>query len=203
MVEVQTITRKAGQIPERTPACPLCGYSLNGLPARSMCPECGFAYDKRALCLRSRGLLVQWGWTAFGLFLTQLLLAIVGSLVFDRALPWRTLQFAALWVGPLATFVLALWLSRQHKRQCLLIDTDGLTIIGWGRHMEHIAWDAIERISSSYIQYATVLQLRGRSLRVSGDLCPRRMSLRKFARLLNRMRGRFSPKSGKVRSECQ
>ena len=26
--------------------CPICGYSLDGLPARHSCPECGFDYDK-------------------------------------------------------------------------------------------------------------------------------------------------------------
>ena len=32
--------------------CPLCNYSLRGLPDRHACPECGFSYDKQMIVER-------------------------------------------------------------------------------------------------------------------------------------------------------
>lgn len=38
--------------------CPVCGYSLEGLPVEHKCPECGEAYDEQTQVWRVR----QWRW---------------------------------------------------------------------------------------------------------------------------------------------
>lgn len=52
--------------PLRLDRCPDCGYLLCGLPARGLCPECGFAYDPSMIVLygwekgRSRHRWARW-----------------------------------------------------------------------------------------------------------------------------------------------
>jgi hypothetical protein len=46
-------TLETAEPPEKFPpeVCPVCGYSLQGLPGEGICPECGNAYDSSQLIL--------------------------------------------------------------------------------------------------------------------------------------------------------
>lgn len=49
------ISRVAYEQTSALPECPVCAYSLHGLPRKHRCPECGFAYDHSTCVWQERG----------------------------------------------------------------------------------------------------------------------------------------------------
>jgi len=61
--------------------CPVCRYSLVGLPRKHNCPECGFLYDKRAcLFTRSNGAMIVYG-------VVSVVFVLIGMLLWWGGLP--------------------------------------------------------------------------------------------------------------------
>ena len=133
--------------------CPLCNYSLIGLPDQHKCPECGFSYDKRmevlTLALRKHvfwlvaGTLVFLGQAAF--------FAYRGG---SASIPMLT--YAIILFYPLYGFYL--WRRRQQDK--ILLWQDGLQVITKARPSPVYSWQDIRVAEQSLINGCAVLHMR-------------------------------------------
>ena len=104
--------------PLRLVICPACGYSLEGLPAEGLCPECGGRYDQSAVILHgwARGAHAgihngpPWIFAA-AVFWPLLLLWNARKYLGRGELPIFELFFAALWIAAIAWLLWSRWTS--------------------------------------------------------------------------------------------
>ncbi len=133
--------------------CPLCNYSLIGLPDQHKCPECGFSYDKRmevlTLALRTQ---VSWlvAWT----------LVFLGQAAFfayrGGAASIPMLTFAIILFYPLYGFYL--WRRRQQDK--ILLWQDGLQVIRRSKPGPVYSWQDIRVAEQSLINGYAVLKMQ-------------------------------------------
>lgn len=111
--------------------CPMCRYSLHGLPAKHTCPECGFRYDRNAYTAsRPRvGLII------FVAANVALVLAGIGLWWWYGAAPRATTASMFVIVG-LMYLVATSWRLARCKRFVLVSD-DELRIFD-ARHQEQV-----------------------------------------------------------------
>ncbi len=133
--------------------CPLCNYSLIGLPDRHKCPECGFSYDKRmevlTLALRKQVFwLVVWtlvylGQAAFFAYRAGL-----------ASIPMIT--HAIISFFPLYGF----YLWRKQKQDKILLWQDGLQVITKSKPGPVYSWQDIRVAEQSLINGHAILKMR-------------------------------------------
>jgi hypothetical protein len=63
--------------------CPVCEYSLEGLPEEHTCPECGFAYEKRWSVVRAANFVRSAAMISYGI-----VLANIGILIWKGNYVW-------------------------------------------------------------------------------------------------------------------
>ena len=133
--------------------CPLCNYSLIGLPDRHKCPECGFSYDKRmevlTLALRKHVIwLVIWTMV----FLSQAaFFAWRGGLA---SIPM--ISYAMILFYPLYGFYL--WRKREHDK--ILLWQDGLQVINKSKPGPMRRWQDIRVAKQSFVNGDAILQMQ-------------------------------------------
>ncbi len=133
--------------------CPLCNYSLNGLPDRHNCPECGFSYDKRmevlTFALRTQ---VSWlvAWTLVFLGLAAFTAWTVGL----ASIPM--IMYAMILFYPL--YGLYLWRKREQNK--ILLWQDGLQVIRRSRPSPVYSWQDICVAEQSFVGGHAVLHMR-------------------------------------------
>lgn len=133
--------------------CPLCNYSLIGLPDRHKCPECGFSYDKRmevlTLALRTQVFwLVAWTLVFLGL---AAFFAYRGGLA---SIPM--IMYAIILFYPLYGFYL--WKIRQQNK--ILLWHDGLQLIRRSKPGPVYLWRDIRVAEQSFVGGHAVLKMR-------------------------------------------
>ncbi len=133
--------------------CPLCNYSLIGLPDRHKCPECGFSYDKRmevlTPALRKQ---VFWlvAWTL--VFLGQAaFFAYRGGLASIPMLTYAIISFFPL-------FGFYLWRRRQQDK--ILLWQDGLQVIKKSKPGPVHSWQDIRVAKQSFINGDAILKMQ-------------------------------------------
>lgn len=132
--------------------CPLCRYSLKGLPPRHQCPECGFAYDAR-MSIRpldlKRNLIVMGSFFAW--FLIQFgFLAYRGGIASVPAITYVMLA-----VYP----VFGLYLYRNRRRNKIISWPDGFQFVKRGAASRVYAWNEIESLRQSRVNGWVYLSL--------------------------------------------
>ena len=175
--------------------CVRCGYSLRGLPANHICPECGLRFDERGALYRvtnPRQLLAFW------------LMILGGGWVSLKNLPhFANLAGASAWetVGALAgalwvVFVAAgIWFFiRRYRRSFeVAITSDGLILRLPGFSDDLIPWSdiggaSIKEHPAAKPQIASVL-LRGKNKTVEiggvANVFPRRADVERFVAEVN------------------
>ena len=133
--------------------CPLCNYSLIGLPDRHKCPECGFSYDKQMEIL-TLALRKQVFWLVVGAFV------FLGQAAFFT---WRgglasipMLSYAIILFYPVYGFYL--WRRRQQDK--ILLWQDGLQVIRRSKPGPVYSWQDIRAAEQSLIKGYAFLQMR-------------------------------------------
>lgn len=137
-------------------ACPVCRYSLRGLPARHKCPECGFRYNKHACLVAPYRLL-------------QVILAVANSVMFLTGVSLWLLKVSGIGHWFLLTcgltgFVYAARCRRMSNR-FILVSSDELRVIDLRTQEEVIPMTKIVDAKWSRISgIVTVTGITGREL---------------------------------------
>jgi hypothetical protein len=101
--------------------CPNCGYSLEGLPGRHVCPECGLEYEKDAVVFKEP----RWGWKA--LAIANGLLALLGIAL----CVWRSRPSVFIWIPLGCGVIAACWVWKLSRRKhVVLVSRSTIRIMG-------------------------------------------------------------------------
>lgn len=133
--------------------CPLCNYSLIGLPDRHKCPECGFSYDKRmevlTLALRKQVFwLVVWALVLLG---QAAILAYRAGLASIPMIAYAIISFFPLY---------GFYLWRKQKQDKILLWQDGLQVITKSKPGPVYSWQDIRVAEQSLIDGRAILKMR-------------------------------------------
>ncbi len=127
--------------------CPVCDYSLDGLPRRHRCPECAFEYDESMFSLRASELRSRKWRIVFWLFVVSAiaLQAVMRALI-ARNLPVTGPVFGMLILTALAIVTLGIGWKRR-AAALLLVTSDGIGLRAQGPgHGSVIAWPELKRV---------------------------------------------------------
>lgn len=175
--------------------CVRCGYSLRGLPANHVCPECGLRFDERCASYRvtnPRQVLILWIMILGGGWVSLKNLPHFANLAAASA--WeRVGAFAAvLWV---AFVVAAAWhFARRYRRGFeVAITSDGLILRLPGFSDDLIPWRdvgraSIKKRSARKPQIALVfLNRKNKTVEIGGvaNVFPRRTDVERFVAQVN------------------
>jgi hypothetical protein len=143
--------------PEPLQRCPMCDYSLVGLPDVHRCPECGLAYDKAMEVIVPRRSWLFWG-----------LLGTVGAwlswMAFDMVLilGWSS--------GAMVVFVLTLLTALLYRRKLIfrrrrvVIWAGGILVIGRKRRPELFEWSRIASLRREFVNGVSLFSPDGEKL---------------------------------------
>lgn len=165
----------------RLKQCPNCDYSLYGLPKDGLCPECGCAFEKDAVCFPVR---VSAGHAIYGLLLVSLILVFLA-----KGFYWVWSNFAVklLVIVVAADLLRQMWMFRQYyyRRQYLLVSRTGLEWLQNGMPRMLIKWTDIRRIDQTSHRTRVFLETEkvGR-IEIPGVFLPRDVAAAEFASFL-------------------
>lgn len=118
--------------------CPICAYSLYGLPDRHRCPECGFDYDQGMEVIEQSATLAV-------IFVGCLAMAAVGTfLMWPIRLRGLGIVFAPIGVVYMVWYVARFFTGYRNK---VVIGPDGIWLIQRRRVRSRFAWNQISRIT--------------------------------------------------------
>lgn len=134
--------------------CPVCAYSLEGLPVEHRCPECGLRFDRR--------------WHVFGGTLAMtpasvkvkaaVLFAAIAVLSFDLYLLTRGGRFALFAFQVTLPVVFMLLAFYRRPSRWLAITPAGLRLYRGRKLLEEFPWDTFDQV---WFVFTGDLELRG------------------------------------------
>ena len=142
--------------------CPICKYSLTGLPDRHACPECGFSYDKQMIVETPN---VKTHLAGVAVF-TVLYSGLCGWMVFRggvASIPWSSYLI-------LASYPLYVWyLWRRRHSSKIIVWRGGMQLIRKSHPSSVYSWDEMDSIEKSAVDGLVTVGLRdGRTVRAFG-----------------------------------
>jgi len=118
--------------------CPLCTYSLRGLPDRHRCPECGYDYDQRMEVIEQSATLAV-------IFLGCLAMAAVGLFIlWPIQLRGLGVVFAPIGLVYMLWYVTRFFAGYHNK---VVIGPDGIQLIKRRRVRDRFSWSQISRVT--------------------------------------------------------
>ncbi len=177
--------------------CPLCDYSLTGLPDRHACPECGFSYDKRVLVetiSSKRHLLAGLVLAAASLYS----LCMWGWMSFRGTVPSFPGVFALLApFFPMCGWFGYLWRRRVNNK--IIVSDGSLQVIRKGKLSPVYSWDKIESVKRSNVNGCAIVYLRdGNTVKLFGqDFFGSHRKTEEFVGKLRRCHDEFRKLQGK------
>jgi hypothetical protein len=139
------VTPDTTESAKRLTNCPCCNYSLEGLPAEYLCPECGVAYDPTVVVVElqkvRRGPWLWIGSLCFGLFLW--------ARMTYRTLDLENIVFTLIMVAP---FLAQLWRSFVSAGTAgrFLMSRSGLLLIRANGSRDHVLWSQVATVKQSF-----------------------------------------------------
>lgn len=119
-------------------SCPVCNYSLRGLPARHRCPECGFEYDEHTRVWHPRSC---WRFAGFTFFCCAL--AILNAWEAFSGEHWtKGLVCASI---PIA--IIAVTIHVYRKRPFVAVGPGGVFVKTGSSVVRQIRWETIPEVS--------------------------------------------------------
>ena len=118
--------------------CPICGYSLCGLPDRYRCPECGFDYDQRMEVIEQSATLAV-------IFVGSLAMAAVGLFIlWPIRLRGLSVVFAPFGLAYMVWYVTRFFTGYRNK---VVIGPDGIRLLQRRRVHMQLPWSQISRVT--------------------------------------------------------
>ena len=116
--------------------CPRCDYLLEGLPDIHVCPECGYAYDKRSeVIVQGRGIAyVFWLVIVPAMWGVRSLRLFVGDVA-----EWLPLMLLPVWIG-------WGWHLVTRRRNRVVLTPRGIELIDTHRQIQACAWTEIVEV---------------------------------------------------------
>jgi len=138
--------RKTADILE---CCPICEYSLRGLPDPHRCPECGFEYDRAMQVIRQSAKLsaLEFAWVSVFLFFVALAVAAGRNLSL-----WQYLK-----LGLFAVVAISAWRVIRGRRNKAILWLGGMVLVGRESGPERFSWKQVESIN--YRRFGGAAQL--------------------------------------------
>jgi hypothetical protein len=163
----------------KAPACPICGYSLEGLESNGTCPECGTRHAGESSVFRA-GLGPGWGVlvqvTAFNALLALFLFRNEGAWARNTICFNLVLLLGAIWC----------WVRSRKSR--LVVSRDGIMLVRNGVVRKQIQRQAIKgvqisNILSRLVHVSSATESQTRTL--TRILLPSGKSAREFVQVAN------------------
>ncbi len=131
---------------EALTACPICGYSLAGLPGEHRCPECGFAYDESMrVWMRSKaptGLTNTFFLMAAFFLVSDVVTRLVEGSSFSLSNFAKPMLFA---MGGVISHRYAA------RERYLVVGATGVVVCNFTSGPKWYPWEAVERVSFGFI----------------------------------------------------
>lgn len=173
----------------RINGCPICSYSLSGLPTRHRCPECGFEYDENTLCF------VPWGKAPAILFAFAAVLLVANKVFQVIKAPmgigtldwWLDIVIGVIWSIPLFLYIRDFGISQQ-----LILRTLDVQWNKRGQTEKRYEWKNVTSISALTGERTVRLKLtNGETTDIPRVLLPKTVKLTAFARFIEAFRERM------------
>lgn len=119
-------------------SCPVCNYSLRGLPARHRCPECGFEYDEHTRAWRPRS---YWKFAGF----TFLCCAVGFLQAWDAFSDGHRTK--GLICASILAAVIAITIYIYRRRPFLAVGPGGVFVKTGSSVVDHLRWETILDVS--------------------------------------------------------
>lgn len=118
----------------RLKSCPVCDYSLQGLPDHHACPECGFAYDKSMQVIVQSTRYAGFAFVFFGLLSGSMAVGII------RHASWIA---SFMLLGSIGAIIVGFRTYVLQRRNKAVVGPTGIFLMHQNGAIEEFSWDDV------------------------------------------------------------